>query len=235
MKGWMQRLRNRLAAGLCLALPLLAGCQQKMAAQPSYRDFDPTTFFEDGQSARHLPAGTVARGHLRTDTHLYTGRKTAAPQQGDAGANRGQQGQGGEATAEDIRETEARMVDFVETFPFPVTRAVLEHGYHRYMIFCVVCHDPLGRGRGKIVERGYTPPPSFHIERLRTVPVGHIFAVISEGYGSMPSYGGQIPPRDRWAIAAYVRALQLSQHFPEDELTDAMREKMREAAREEAP
>ena len=83
------------------------------------------------------------------------------------------------------------------------------------MIYCVVCHDPLGTGQGKIVERGYTAPPSYHIERLRNAPVGYLFAVISEGYGSMPSYGAQIPVRDRWAIVGYLRALQASQHFPE--------------------
>src|SRR3954452_23415421 len=91
------------------------------------------------------------------------------------------------------------------------------------MIYCVVWHDAMGTGHGKIVERGYTAPPSYHIERLRQVPVGHFFAVMTDGYGSMPSYANQIPPRDRWAIAAYIRALQLSQHFPEKELTDAMR------------
>ena len=87
-----------------------------------------------------------------------------------------------------------------------MTEPVLEHGYHRFMIYCVVCHDPLGTGQGKIVERGYTAPPSYHIERLRNVPVGYLFAVISEGYGSMPSYGAQIPVRDRWAIVGYLRA-----------------------------
>jgi mono/diheme cytochrome c family protein len=112
---------------------------------------------------------------------------------------------------------------FVDSFPYPITMQVLEHGYDRFMIYCVVCHDPLGTGRGKIVERGYTPPPSYHIPRLRTVPVGHLFAVVSEGYGSMPSYAGQISPRDRWAIVAYVRALQLSQHFPVDQLTPEMK------------
>jgi mono/diheme cytochrome c family protein len=94
------------------------------------------------------------------------------------------------------------------------------------MIYCVVCHDPLGTGRGKIVERGYTKPTSYHIPRLRSVPVGHLFAVISEGYGSMPSYAGQIEPRDRWAIVAYVRALQLSQHFPAAQLTPEMKKEM---------
>jgi mono/diheme cytochrome c family protein len=92
------------------------------------------------------------------------------------------------------------------------------------MIYCVMCHDPLGTGQGKIVERGYTPPPSYHLDRLRKAPVGHLFAVISEGYGSMPSYSAQIPTRDRWAIVSYLRALQLSQHFPEEKLTAEMRQ-----------
>ena len=116
------------------------------------------------------------------------------------------------------------MNDFVDAFPFSVTRDVLEQGRNRYMIYCVVCHDPLGTGHGKIVERGYTQPPSYHLPRLRQAPVGHLFDVMTNGYGSMPSYREQVPPRDRWAIAAYIRALQLSQHFPEKELTKAMRD-----------
>ncbi len=112
-----------------------------------------------------------------------------------------------------------------------MTADVLEHGYNRFMIYCVVCHDPLGTGKGKIVERGYTAPPSYHIERLRDVPAGYLFAVISEGYGSMPSYSNQIPVRDRWAIAGYLRALQLSQHYPEAKLTDAMREEYKKQAK----
>ncbi len=102
----------------------------------------------------------------------------------------------------------------IETFPFPVTLDVVKHGQNRFMIYCVVCHDALGTGHGKIVERGYTRPPSYHIDRLRQAPVGHFFEVISKGYGSMPSYGSQVPPLDRWAIIAYIRALQTSQRFP---------------------
>ena len=115
------------------------------------------------------------------------------------------------------------MHDFVDTFPFPVTRDVLEQGRNRYMIYCVVCHDPLGTGHGKIVERGYTQPPSYHIERLRQAAVGRLFDVITNGYGSMPDYKEQIPPRERWAIVAYLRALQLSQHFAEKEMTPVLR------------
>src|SRR5262249_42877984 len=111
----------------------------------------------------------------------------------------------------------------VDTFPFRITRDVIAHGQNRYLIYCVVCHDPLGTGHGKIVDRGSPRPPSYHIPRLRQAPVGHFFDVITNGYGSMPDYKQQIPVRDRWAIVAYVRALQLSQHFPEGKLTGAMK------------
>ncbi len=111
----------------------------------------------------------------------------------------------------------AQYRDFATEFPFPITQEIVEHGFQRYMIYCVVCHDPLGTGYGKIVEQGYTRPPSYHVQRLRNAPVGYLFRVISEGYGSMPSYAAQISPRDRWAIVAYLRALQLSQHCPIDE------------------
>ena len=93
----------------------------------------------------------------------------------------------------------------------PVTRALLVRGRERYDIFCAVCHDRAGTGRGMIVERGFKQPPSFHIDRLRQVPDRYVVDVIGKGFGVMPSYAQQIRIADRWAIAAYVRALQLSQ------------------------
>jgi mono/diheme cytochrome c family protein len=169
----------------------------------------------------------VARGHLRTDLALFTG-KTATRSRDWArpAAIIGLADLGGMGALPVVL---ADQDDNVDTFPFPITRGVLQHGQDRFMIYCVVCHDPLGTGRGKIVERGYTAPPSYHIERLRQAPVGHFFDVITRGYGSMPSYAEQVPPRDRWAIAAYVRALQWSQHFPESELTVEMREEWKRA------
>jgi hypothetical protein len=97
-------------------------------------------------------------------------------------------------------------------FPFPVTKEVIQRGQARYNIYCTPCHDRLGNGDGMIVRRGYRKPPSYHIDRLRTVPNGYIYDVISNGFGAMPDYAAQIAPRDRWAIVAYVRALQLSQN-----------------------
>lgn len=100
----------------------------------------------------------------------------------------------------------------VTTFPVPVTREGLARGKERYGIFCTPCHDQVGTGRGMVVRRGFRSPPSFHIDRLRQAPVGHFFDVVTSGFGVMPSYSAQIPVEDRWAIVAYVRALQLSQH-----------------------
>jgi hypothetical protein len=102
----------------------------------------------------------------------------------------------------------------IAAFPFPITRAVLNRGQERYNIYCAPCHDRLGNGHGMIVQRGYNhpPPPSYHIDRLRQVPDGYLFDVITNGLGAMPDYAAQIEARDRWAIVAYVRVLQLSQN-----------------------
>jgi hypothetical protein len=100
----------------------------------------------------------------------------------------------------------------VDRFPFPVTFDVLSRGRERYDIFCSPCHDRVGTGQGMIVRRGYRAPPSMHIERLRQAPAGYFFDVMTNGFGVMPDYSQPIRPEDRWAIAAYIRALQLSQH-----------------------
>ncbi|MCS6926549.1 MAG: cytochrome c [Candidatus Binatia bacterium] len=101
---------------------------------------------------------------------------------------------------------------FVDTFPFPVTRAVLERGQERYNIYCSPCHGRVGDGEGIVVHRGFQRPASFHIDRLRQAPVGYFFHVITNGFGAMYDYAARIKPADRWAIIAYIRALQLSQH-----------------------
>ena len=100
----------------------------------------------------------------------------------------------------------------LDTFPFPVTKEVIERGQQRFNVYCTPCHDRTGTGDGMIVRRGYRKPPSYHIDRLRQVPNGYLYDVITSGFGAMPDYAAQIPPRDRWAIVAYIRALQLSQN-----------------------
>jgi cytochrome c5 len=100
----------------------------------------------------------------------------------------------------------------VAELPFVVDEHVLNRGQERYNIFCTPCHDGTGSGKGMVVQRGYRQPPSFHDERLRTSPAGYFFDVMTNGFGAMPDYRAQISAQDRWAIVAYIRALQLSQH-----------------------
>ena len=99
--------------------------------------------------------------------------------------------------------------------PMPVTAELMARGQQRFNIYCSPCHGEAGDGNGMIVQRGYKHPPSYHIDRLRRAPIGYFFDVMTNGYGAMPDYAEQIPAADRWAIAAYIRALQLSQHASE--------------------
>jgi hypothetical protein len=175
---WPSRRQARLAGG-ALAMLLLVACRQQMADQPRYDPLEPSAFFADGQSARQPVPDTVARGQLRDDTLLFTGKEN-----------------GQDATR----------------FPYPVTHEVLERGQDRFEIYCAPCHGRTGDGDGMIVRRGFIAPPSFHTDALRAAPVGHLFDVETNGLGAMPSYASQVPVRDRWAVAGYIRALQLSQH-----------------------
>jgi cytochrome c len=141
--------------------------------------------------------GTVARGQLRIDDHLYKGKVDGK----DA-----------------------------DTFPFPITANDILRGQQRFNIYCTPCHDYTGSGRGMIVQRGFPQPPSLHIDRLRQAPVGHFFDVMTNGFGNMYSYAARVTPEDRWRIAAYIRALQLSEHatpadVPEDERQKLMGQK----------
>lgn len=101
--------------------------------------------------------------------------------------------------------------DFVATAPVPVTLDLVRRGRERFDVFCSPCHGLTGAGDGMVVRRGYRPPTSFHVERLRAQPDGYFFDVMTSGFGAMPDYAGQVPVADRWAIVAYIRALQLSQ------------------------
>ena len=114
----------------------------------------------------------------------------------------------------------------VLTFPFPVTRQVLERGRERFNIYCMPCHGELGDGNGLVAQRGYLHPPSFHDDRLRQAAAGHFFDVITNGLGGMPDYAQQIPVDDRWKIIAYIRALQLSQHATPADVPADIRSKL---------
>jgi mono/diheme cytochrome c family protein len=115
-----------------------------------------------------------------------------------------------------------------DTFPFQVTMEVLARGQERYEIFCTPCHDRLGTGQGMIVRRGFTPARSFHDPRLRDAPAGHFFEVMTQGFGPMPSYANQLSEHDRWAVIAYIRALQFSRNARLDQLPPEDREKMKD-------
>jgi mono/diheme cytochrome c family protein len=119
---------------------------------------------------------------------------------------------------------------YVRQVPVPVTRELLARGRERYDIYCSVCHDRVGRGRGIIVQRGFRNPPSLHEDRLRQQADGYLFEVISKGFGVMPDYAQQIRAADRWAIVAYVRALQLCQSAVLTDLPEADRAKLEQAA-----
>lgn len=173
------RIPRLVLAAACLLVTAMAGCRQNMHNQNKVKGLRASTFFENGQAARPLPAHTVARGDLR-EGPAYTG----------LGAN-------GQPVAQ---------------MPFPVTREVLLRGQERFNVFCSPCHDRTGGGQGMIVRRGYKQPTSFHDPRLRSAPAGYFVNVMTEGFGVMPSYAPQVPVADRWAIAAYIRALQYSQN-----------------------
>jgi mono/diheme cytochrome c family protein len=204
--------RLRPAVARCLLLPaalsLLAStaCRQDMQDQPKDIVYRENKFFKDGLSARPLVDGTVPRGWLRANTHLYTGKmvatSTSPPAAGAANLS-------APAPGVNPAAVNNNQVD-VTTFPFPITDEVMARGRERYQIFCSVCHGFTGEGDGMVVRRGYRKPPSYYSSELRKAPVGHFFDVITNGWASMPSYAHQIPAQDRWAIIAYVRALQAS-------------------------
>jgi hypothetical protein len=170
------------AAGLS-ALLFVAGCRQDMQNQPKMIPQRGTDFFADHRGARPQVMNTVARGQLREDSYFYTGVVE--------GAN-------------GYREERNLM-------PFPVTMEVLKRGQERFNIYCTPCHSRVGNGLGEIVERGYKPAANFHDQVRLAQPVSHYFYVMTHGYGAMPDYSAQLAPVDRWAVAAYIRALQLSQ------------------------
>ncbi|HKD04666.1 MAG TPA: cytochrome c [Bryobacteraceae bacterium] len=116
--------------------------------------------------------------------------------------------------------------DDVDTFPIAVDKAFIERGQSRYNAYCSPCHGAIGNGLGMIVRRGFKQPPSYHIDRLRNAPVGHFYDVITNGYGAMLNYAQQIQVRDRWAIVAYIRALQYSQNANVNDLSAEARAKV---------
>ncbi len=165
--------------------------------------FDPqeaNPFFADGRSMRPPVPGTVARGFLREDTRFHEGRN-----------------------ADGI---------YVEAMPIPLTIELLEHGQTRYDIFCTPCHGAAGDGEGIITTGGfgYTPATTYHSDRLREVTDGYLYDVIANGVRTMPAYAHQIPVAGRWAIVAYIRALQRSQNASESDVPAVLLDDIRRGA-----
>ena len=174
---------------------LLAACHQDMYEQPKVETYEPSSFFADGRGSRPNVPGAIAVGQVQTDEYLFTGLVD------------GEEG---------------------DVMPFAVTRELLERGQEQYTIYCAVCHGEAGYGESMVAERGGIVPANFHQERLVEAPIGHLFNVITNGvyrgdpnaggYQSMSSYASRITAEDRWAVAAYIRALQLSQNATIDDV-----------------
>ena len=166
----------------------LTACAQKIADQPKIKPLTASDFFADGQSARPLPLDTVSRSDLYNDELLTTGKVDGK---------------------------------FADLFPYPITRDTLLRGQTLFNTFCSVCHDRTGSANGMVVQNGYASPPVLYSDEVLAERAGIIFSAITNGYfanDEMPSYASQIAVRDRWAIVAYVRALQLSQHATLDDV-----------------
>ena len=175
--------------GLAVAMSI-AGCRQDMQDQPKVIPQRGSEMFADHRGARPQVVNTVARGQLHEDSYFYTGVV---------------QGENG------YREEK-------DALPFPVTVEVLKRGEERFNIYCTPCHSRVGNGLGAIVDRGYKPAANLHDQVRRAQPLSHYFYVMTHGYGAMPDYSAQLTPEDRWAVAAYIRALQLSQSATENDV-----------------
>lgn len=171
------------------SVAVLTGCHTDMWRQTKLKAQGTSAFFADNKADRVPVPNTVPVGYLRENDAYYTGKV-------------GNQ--------------------LVSQIPMPVTSELLRRGQQRYEVFCMPCHGKIGDGQGMIAQRGLAlrrPPATFHTDRLRTMPIGHFYDVITNGFGVMYSYASRIPPEDRWAIAAYVRVLQLSQYANRGQLT----------------
>jgi mono/diheme cytochrome c family protein len=208
---------------LLVVVLLASGCDRlDMYDQPRYDPLAASNFFADGRSARPQVEGTIARGHLNADVPLQTGKFQTGKESGQFVS------QIPEGVWQKLYDRDPRRFNkpLSEVKPPELRLALLERGQERYNIYCSVCHSRLGDGNGMIVRRGFRKPPSFHIERLRNAPDGHFFDVITRGIGAMPSYASRIAVVDRWAIVAYIRALQLSENAGIDDVPEAERSEL---------
>jgi mono/diheme cytochrome c family protein len=178
------------------------GVRFDMQDQPRYKAYKQSDFFADNRASRNVPEGTVARGQLKENKAFFTGKID----------NPNPNAQVESTTNEQGNTIVTSFPNAIDEFPLPVTKELIDRGENRYNIYCTVCHGPTGNGDGMIVRRGFSPPPTYHDDRLRNAPVGHFFDVMTNGWGKMNPYADKLSAADRWAVAAYIRALQASQN-----------------------
>lgn len=217
---------------LGLAAALSAACESDvanthgildpMAQQERFEAYSATKIFPDGKAMRHPPAGTVPFGHAEEIELEFA---AGIPVNLDPGEIPGYPDPAG-----DIERQAGRQDGHGHThgeLPLEIDRALLERGRNRFAVYCSVCHGQLGDGQSVVAENmALRPPPSFHTERLREAPPSHFYTVATQGYGLMPALASQVSPRDRWAIAAYVKVLQFSQWAPLDVVPPGIREEL---------
>ncbi|MBC7528267.1 MAG: cytochrome c [Chthonomonadaceae bacterium] len=208
-----------------------------MWRQPKVRPQQESDFFADGIASR-LPVGkTIARGQLKEDEAFYTGYTSKAADKHEV-SNAVQNGPvaygtppGQPIVGSGENNLGAKPLTYI---PIAVNKEVIKRGQERFNIFCTPCHGKVGDGNGMIALRGLAlrrPPGNYHTDRLRKMPVGHFYDVITNGYGSMYSYASRIQdPKDRWAIVAYIRVLQYSRNAPVTDLTPEERTKLEQGA-----
>jgi mono/diheme cytochrome c family protein len=210
-----RRARTCLPLALAGAVLALGGCESgmhEMYDQPKDLPHTPSPLFADGNASRPQVAGTMPHsgGAWAGVSSGRNGLVVAVPPAGPV-SGVDAQGQplarGGPAAASGYAN------------PLPITPQLLARGQDRFNIYCAPCHSRAGDGDGMIARRGFPAPPSYHTARLREAPDSHFYQVITKGYGVMYPYADRVAPHDRWAIVAYIRALQLSQHAPADALT----------------
>jgi mono/diheme cytochrome c family protein len=200
----LRRLPPLPCALLLLLLLTLPGCERlarDMYEQPRLDPGEGSPLFADGRASRAPPPGSVAHAT------------------GDLAAS--SSGRRGQEVPVQLQAAQA-----ATALP-PVTAALLRRGQERYAIYCLPCHSPLGDGDGPVVRRGFPAPPSYHEERLRRAPDRHFYDVITQGHGVMAAYADRVAPDERWAIVAYIRALQLSQHARIEALPPALQASLR--------
>lgn len=223
MRGVLRIIVPTLAA---VVLVVLTGCRVEMYDQPRMKSLRGSQLFADSMSARPQVQGTVPRNPVWSNHTSSFSEATGGTVNGTGiAAERDSADRYGDALA--LNGTPA---DKNGSIPFPVTTELVKRGQDRFNIYCSPCHGRMGDGNGMIVQRGFPQPQTYHSDRLRAMPDGYFYDVITNGFGRMYSYASRVVPEDRWAIVAYIRALQLSQHATLNDIPAQERNKIEGSA-----